>query len=177
MRIINLYFLLCWVIISFISCEEDKYYKIDRDTWFIFNDDDTIIYKNEIANDTFYIKYIQNGYESIDKSVYYEFLEITYGIIYKSYTSENDFYNISREYNSTSLFWSNLKRSLNYKLTPPIIYSIDSKTFKDVYVVENTSVLENDTDIKKVYYTDKYGVIAYELNNGELFEIDVNCLP
>ncbi|MFC2152709.1 hypothetical protein ACFLSE_09285 [Bacteroidota bacterium] len=170
--------IILWIslfVISLSSCDEKEYFKINKDTWITFDTNDTIVFLNNISNDTFYISEIYNYFEEIDKQYNYEHLDIDYIKINITDNKRGSSYSLLRSYNGVTVYWGNSDKHISYKYDNPIQYDINSKNFNHVYMIEN-NVLNNDYDIKKAYYTDIYGIIAYELNNGELYEMDCSNL-
>jgi hypothetical protein len=80
---------------------------------------------------------------------------------------------INQTYNFCSLTFRNLNAGieLSSKYYAIITYTIGNHSIKDVYVLQSTNST-NPKDIKITYFTLTYGVIAYELFTGEVFELE-----
>jgi hypothetical protein len=161
----------------FISCEEDKYFDIDKNAWILLEENDTLLFHSINNTDTFYISNIGTYYEDIDKTNYYQHLDIDYEKIHNGTVDISLLYNIHRTYKSAIIEWDNYSSGSFYSSVIPMDFTIDLKIFVNVYKVDNYFESELSTDVRTLYYTDKYGIIAYELYNGELFEIDIDYLP
>ncbi len=158
------------------ACDEEKYHDIKDDTWLLLELNDTVIFNNNLVNDTFKLVNISHYYEYVDKTVYYENLDVDYKHINNLGNNENYIYSILRNYNTTRIYWQDFDKIILYSSHNTLSYAIESRVFENVYLIRNDSA-EEDWEALHVYYTDNYGVIAYELYNGEVYEIDLNCLP
>ncbi|HRW64091.1 MAG TPA: hypothetical protein P5132_11425, partial [Bacteroidales bacterium] len=83
---------------------------------------------------------------------------------------------IFRIHDWVDIYWRRFYSDFSYSSKNPINYTIESKPFDTVYALNNKMEFNQDTCVRTVYYTDKYGIIAYELNNGVIYKIDVNCI-
>ena len=158
------------------GCQKDKYYDIHKDTWILLEENDTILFHSINETDTFYIRNIGTYYEDIDKSYHYQHLDIDYERIHNDTVDISQLYNIHRTYKSVSIEWDNFSSQSFYRSVNPTNYTINSTVFEIVYRVDNYYETTIDTDVKTIYYTDKYGVIAYELNNGDTYKINIDKL-
>ena len=157
------------LIIFVISCNEEKYFNIDRNTWFVFQLHDTLIYHGCSSNDTFYVGNISNYYSIIDKTNHIEELNI----YFHTWNSIADEYIISRSSDGATIRWGNLFSAVTYSLMDKMDYNDNMVVIHDAYeVLADTSDVHESLDVKKVIYCDKFGVIAYELNNGCVFQLD-----
>ncbi len=167
--------------ISFIlflcSCENYKYH-LDKNKLYIFQVGDTLIYKSRISSDTFIVAVNDRGMRLESDELYYE-TQIVY--IHEltgdckdstlNYCSVMIIRNDVEE--SVSVSFRNMTFHLDKDTFDIVNYNIGNKTLKGVYEVKFSSLgKENDKEIKTFYYTYKYGIIAYELLTGELFELE-----
>jgi len=171
-----------FIIISFLlvlglsSCKEDKYFDIDRDTWILLKENDTVLFHSVNNTDTFYVSDIETYYEDLDKSYYYQHLNITYKLVHNEVADNSTPHTIFRIHDWVDIYWRRFYSDFSYSSKNPINYTIESKSFDTVYALNNKMEFNQDTCVRTVYYTDKYGIIAYELNNGVIYKIDVNCI-
>jgi hypothetical protein len=159
------------VLIITSGCESGQ---IDRDTWYTFEQGDTLVYRGTISIDTYYIEKKLNYYEDIDKKDI-EKLELSIPQINMNCQSYCDGIRIIRIPNSSSVYFRNCHGSHrnDSDYYPIIDYPIGQHVIKNVYVLPTGELAAtNPKDLKKVYYTLIYGVIAYELFTGEVFELD-----
>ncbi len=170
-----LFFLLLIVLLN--ACDKEKYYNVDKNTWFLMSENDTIVFYSENLVDSFYISNIQEYYECVDKDNYFQHLDIYLDKIGLDATHNTWNCNVLRNHKSIQVNWINFYGSANYSYDNFILYQIEDREFNKVFKMDNFSQYVSDLDVKALYYTDLYGVIAYELYNGEVYEIDLNCLP
>ena len=55
-------------------------------------------------------------------------------------------------------------------------YSIGKFDFNDLYKIKTEADKVSGKEIRTVYYSKKYGVVEYELTNGEVFDLDESCI-
>jgi len=160
------------ILVFFQSCEKDHYYRISRKDWTKLNVRDTIIYNSGLSKDTFVINGIEDFYITSDKLYHTEYLKIYYKKINIS-TNENTFFTY-RVNNATRIAWNRLDSGKDLDTTLALYKNIIDKVWyvKNNYIYGDT--LPKDT--KKVYYSNIYGVIQYELYNGQKFIMDSTIL-
>lgn len=175
MKKASIIFFALFILFTQNSCRKEKFYRLDHSNWFVFNTGDTLLYKSSISRDTFLIESIINEFDIVDKSSFYEMLRI----YFKKLNSTNTYYfgyDITRSYNSTIIVWKYLVNSIHYGESRVLEYSIGNVIIEDVYEVALSSnppfPVRYDDDVILVYYSDKYGIIAYKLANGLVFELD-----
>ena len=175
MKVLNkLTIILLFVLYVLSSCEKDKYFDIQKDSWFKMNLNDTVLFHSGNATDSFYISNIYTYYEDVDKTHYYEHLNINYEKTNKLLVDEIGSYSIYRKFNQANIYWKNLNSILSYSSFNPIKYTIESTEFENVYRIDNREGSSIDSGVRIVYYTDIYGIIAYELNNGDVYKINTS---
>lgn len=161
------------LLLLFQSCYKEHNEYIDKDTWFLFNEGDTLLFNGLNSNDAFIIKDIDSFMGSFGTGINREVLFITYEYL----EDTNEFLRINRYPNTVDVWWiDSLNCSVNYSTDEYFTYIIDNYTFDSVYYKEPGYKPENYIE-QTIYYTDRYGVIAYENADGELFELDLNYLP
>jgi len=155
----------------FQSCEKDHYYRINRKDWTKLSKGDTIIFNASSSKDTFVVSIGMTYYDS-DKIYHYEYLNIFYSPTNKK-ALNSDYYTI-RNYRATQIEWN--KQSNGFLSDTTL--SLYNVVIKNVFCFSNDK-LYGDTlplDNKKVFYSNKYGVIQYELYNGQTFVMDSSIL-
>lgn len=173
-------FALIWIFFS--GCEKTTYEYIEVDSVFAFNQNDSIIYTGASEIDTFMVSYVIKSMLNTDKNNNIETLDINLKDL--SFDCQGVDYNycggmtIRRQGNSfTSIEFRNIDYILNNTNTQIITYSfLSGKNLDNVIkIVFENPIQFNNRDISTLYYTNKYGIIAYALINNILFEID-DCI-
>lgn len=148
------------------SAFEDKYYNIPSGDLFAYEQGDTIFYTSNNNNiDTFLVSYVKTSFDVSDKSYHYQFQEIS---LKKIKDSSSEDYNL---FNGHFLFSVRSKKfieEIGVSDAKSINYNLNGKTLKKVYEMKSSTVL---SDIVKIYYTYKYGIIQYNKSNGESFQL------
>ena len=137
-----------------------------------------MLYSGEFKSDTFKVTWSLASFDVVDNRVHtqiynYISIELTDSCP-EAMTIDCSGFDINRKATKDyiSIHFRNFIVNININYNR-ISYQIGSETIKDVYVAEIPEPSDwSERDIKKVYYTNKYGIIAYELFTGELFELD-----
>jgi len=159
------------ILVFFQSCEKDQYDRISRSDWTKLNKGDTIIYNAELSKDTFVIIGLNDYYYTSDKRYHTEFLAIGYNKINSTIEEKKIYHNYitTRNYHWTQVEWN---RFYNGKESDTSLILYNS-TINNVRCINNNSSNPSAfTDTKKVFYSNKYGVIQYELYNGQIYIMD-----
>jgi hypothetical protein len=154
------------------GCEnQDR--SLDRHNWYVYKTKDTLVYKSTISNDTFVVAKINNYWFDSDKKNI-EVLEITLPEINLNCSPYCVGMSIQHTYNAFSLNFRNINYGI--KIDPShdtlINYPIGNHSINDVFVLPSNFPQKEQKDVKTAYFTLIYGVIAYELFTGEVFELD-----
>ncbi|MBN1187539.1 MAG: hypothetical protein JXB49_35005 [Bacteroidales bacterium] len=154
---------------------------MDKNSAYAFEQGDTLIYKGSSLTDTFYVASIEKGFRSVDKTVEIEQVTIHIPELTKNCNDSTYDYclgiHILRDAEKyTSIDFRNDFSSL-VESFPLVSYKIGMTLVNNVYAI-NFRVPNkiNPKDVKMVYYTHKYGIIAYELADGEKVEIEEKYL-
>lgn len=148
------------------SAFEDKYYNISDNELFAYKHGDSLIYtSNYNNNDTFIVSNVKTSYDVSDKLYHYQYQEISLKSIKDSSTEDYSFYN------GYFIFGVRSKRfieDIGVSDAKSFDYTLNGKTLKKVYEMKSSTV---PSDIVKIYYTYKYGMIQYNQSNGEFFQL------
>jgi len=169
----------------FHSChKKDIYERLDRKQWFVFKLNDTITFlnSNHTKIDSFKINSLSNGFETTDKTLHQEYFGISFKRINKLTNVDSIFNNpfyrsIDRYYYGSDIRWRNLISSTSL----PDTYDT-TLTLYNLFKLKNVSVLrfQKETiypnDIVLTFYCINYGILRYELKNGDVFTIDSTLL-
>jgi hypothetical protein len=175
-------FAITLTVFLFFSCDDQTYYYLDKDTLFVFNMKDTLIYKGTSACDTFVVKTKSMGWRNVYKRANYQNLEVDIreltGNAKDSAYDYSDGCYIDRDAaNLSSIFFRNDFNTTLEKRVAAITYTIGKHTIKEVYKLGfQLPTKLNPKAVKTIYYNQKYGLIAYELNNGEIVELEEKYL-
>lgn len=172
-HILFLIILGAFVFHSCIPPDKETYADIDEEKYFYYNEGDTVYFNGDTNQDTLLISHFEQGYDVSDDVNYTEIIFIDYFNLKDQYVG-----NLFRTNGYGTIFWgkSNYLRYY-YKEYTGLVYNIDDITFDNVFFFENVEEEGLETDVNKLYYNDNYGIIAYELYNGEVYEINVSRLP
>ncbi len=176
-KVMKIVLLLLTAGIILVSCEKQSYYYLQGDTS-IFKYGDTLIYNSDQKSDTFLIVESRVSFKVWDNRTYIQQYDFTsYEITYNcpdSGTFECGPYSFTRYADRENIRFYFRDIDGNFEITNNSFnISIDNKTIRYVFMCEYpVPDILKDRDVKKVYYTHKYGVIAYELFTGELFKLD-----
>jgi len=155
------------------SCYSESNEYIDRNTWFLYSEEDTLLFNSNSSIDTFIIKDIDSFMGSFSTGINQEILFIRY----KYLGDTNSYYRINRYPKIVNVFWKNgINGGINYSMDQHFTYAIGYHLFDSVYNPEPGYKPDNYIE-QTIYYTDRYGIIAYQKEDGELFELDLNYLP
>ena len=164
-----------WVSCFFTGCTEMHYEYLDVNSLYTFKVGDTLIYKSKSTPicDTFKVREVYKYMLNSDKWNNYESLQIGVSQLNKDCSTYCYGFSILRQgTNLTSIEFRKFSGRIS-SLTPMNTYKIGQTTINNVYVFEfYTTGLENNKDIKTVYYIHKYGIIAYKIISGEIMELD-----
>lgn len=177
----NLLFFIILSVGVFQSCDKTYYSYLDKNSYYVFIQGDTLTYKGISVTDTFCVTKIEENFRSVDKRVNIEQLtiyvpELTVNCKDSSYDFCRGIHILRDAEKRTSVFFRN-DYSSSVESFPVGTYKIGSTLVNNVYTV-NFRVPNkiNQKDVTMIYYTHKYGIIAYELINGEKVEIEEKCL-
>jgi hypothetical protein len=160
------FFLFIFVIVFNLSCKKEDH-SIDRNI-FRFNRMDTLIFKSINQNDTFIIRNIEDYWTEID-GINIENIHITFQQLNSDCYPACRGYEIYMSYDGIALAFRNIVRSVSWHSYGQ--YTLGNHKLHNVSLIRNMTSI-NTEDVKNIYYHFNYGVIAYELMSGELFELD-----
>jgi len=157
----------------FQSCEKDHYYRINRKDWTKLSKGDTIIFNASSSKDTFVVSTDMTYFDS-DKIYHYEYLNTYYKKINITEKITSHYYETSRSYLWVRIQWDRFDNGHEFDTT----LTLYNNKIDNVRCVNNyeTSGDTLPTDTKRVLNTNKYGVIQYELYNGQTFVMDSSIL-
>lgn len=164
----NFYYVIGFLIIVIISCDKTYYDYLGDNTIFIYNQNDTLVYKGISQNDTFIVSYVTKSSMISDKTTHVEILDV--GLKESMYDCKGDNYNycggmhIRRQGSSfTRIEFRNIDYLINKTNSDAISYKLTSgMIIPDVLKISFTpSIQAQNTDIRTLYYIPKYGIIAY----------------
>jgi hypothetical protein len=139
---------------------------------FIFNKGDTLIYRCDALIDTFQVDNVRDHYIDVDKKqdrvvdISVPEIDVNCKIFCRGMQ-------LQLRHSACSLDFRNLGvliRSDDNSYTI-ITYDIGNLPIRDVYVFQSTNSSDQRA-VKTTYFNFKYGIIAYELFNGEVYELD-----
>ena len=153
------------MVVSSCNLLEDNVYDLGEDEIFIFEEEDTIIYSSVIAGyDSFQIHSKTEYYETIDENEYQE--ETIY---YKSLINENESHFFRHKKSVFQIEWCNLSFRRNIKSLEILNSHNDFLPDETIYSFEGEETA--DSLVKTIWFTHKYGIVRYEYNNGEVYEL------
>jgi len=169
----------------FHSChKKDIYERLDRKQWFVFKLNDTITFLNKNCTkiDSFQIVTLSNGFETTDKTLHQEYFGAGFKHLNKQINSDSIFndvdnHTINRYYYGSDISWRNFDAStanLDAKDTILTLYNLFK--LNNVYRFNLSKEKIYPNDIVRVFYCINYGILRYELKNGEIFTIDSTLL-
>ncbi len=159
------------LLLILISCEKDKIHYLDHSRWFIYEENDTLVFKSEFLADTYRINEIVNEHEIIDKKEGDEILWVDYeGITECQNCPISGFV---RDYQDVS-FWGALSIvTFYYNDIPAINYLLGDTLLEDIYVVEDITVDTIHFKVKTIYYSDIFGIIRYDMYDDRVYELQL----
>ncbi|MBN2778952.1 MAG: hypothetical protein JXR36_15040 [Bacteroidales bacterium] len=157
-----IWFFITLFTISFYSCHQTEYVDIQEELVPIYNFGDTVIMKSNFGNyDTLVCEFKYGYYEGTIYGVPPEESDTAYYTISSDW---NKYYiNVSHSLSVLSLFDCSEKKF--HKLDTLIV--ID--TIKEINVFVN--FCQDTCDIKKEFYSAKYGLLEYHLRTGKIYKI------
>ena len=178
----NITIIIAITIAMFYQCRKSEYHRFANNEHFLYKDGDTLIYKNDAGKtDSFLVNGSKGGYvygsghkDDID---YYEFQEYSLHRINEdtSYTLFISRFIRPMQRDNVNFFGIDAGKERYYHFlvyyTDPVqdgdadtLYhelKIENSVYKNVYYYS----LENDSSFRKIYYSNYYGLLGYELNN------------
>jgi hypothetical protein len=165
-------FPILFLLFGCLTCQK-QVENIDGNARYAFHRGDTLVYEHYISADTFVIKEI-NDYltESDKKSI--EVVNITILKINKDCYLNCDRMEIFRTHNSFSLLFRNMDYAItiNTNSDSLITYKIGSHLTKNVYKLTANTSTGKLSDLKTIYYSVVYGILAYEQYNGDIYKLE-----
>lgn len=154
------------VILCSCSVFEDEYSDLSIENSFYYNTADTLIYVSNLSEqDTFIVSTKTIDYRISDKRYHYQYEQV--GL--KRINSDNNF----RIYHENTFFeisWADFYCLVYFSENPQMIeYVLNDITIKNVYVINNST-----QNFGKIYYNNKYGIIRYDINNIQYFELKLD---
>ncbi|MBN1187538.1 MAG: hypothetical protein JXB49_35000 [Bacteroidales bacterium] len=165
--------------VLFSSCEKKNYLYLPDYTRCKFKYNDTLLYFGGELSDTFLVTFAMGGFRSIDNRTYIEeYIFTTYEVSDTCsdtipYSCEGYHFAWGAYSESVLLQFRNIDTKLEFSdQSDTNTYRLGNKTVPDVFYFEGENKNIKPEDISKLYYTYKYGIIAYELFTGELYKMD-----
>lgn len=130
-------------------------------------------------NDTFLVSMVDTGYSVADENYHYQRSIVRAKELTKNCSANDYNYCLGMRLNplgndNTWIEFRGINRNINTN-SSIVTYTLGNKSIKNVYRIKityNESEYNSPKDVKLIYYTHIYGIIAYELVTGELFELD-----
>lgn len=172
------------IVSIFCSCDknsniEKKHDRIDREEWTKLQVGDILYFRSQMSVDTFLISGITNSYHEKNSGNPIEFLIIYYKMLNVNPNTDtiyNYLYDIVRFPDGTGITWKRFYEGFSTE-SKDTIMNFGNLQLNNVLVIPETYIDEfYSTDTKTVYYSNLYGVVQYELYNGEIFTLDNTCL-
>jgi len=154
------------------SCEKDRIHYLDHSRWFIYEENDTLVFKSEFLADTYRINEIVNEHEIIDKKEGDEILWVEYEGI--SVCPNCPMGVFSRDYQHVTFQGKLYPGYSIYYESPAIDYLLGDTLLQDIYVVEDIPI--EDTvrhKVKAIYYSDIFGIIRYDMYDDRVYELQI----
>jgi hypothetical protein len=172
----HLIFFCLLTIVCFYGCEKTKYDYFDKNSLYVFQQNDTLIYEGLLTNDTFLVKNVDYSFRVTDNIHYYQQLNIYLKAlnVINNDTMWNEYWDIliGRDIvNPTSINYRNLYLEIgeNDSVTS---YTIGPYNISKVYKLDSDTIFfYRPRAIKTIYYSHNYGIIAYILTSNEKFEL------
>ncbi len=156
-----------------VSCTKDSEINyLDHSKWFIFEENDTLIFKSGSLTDTYRISNIVNAHEIIDKKEGDEIL----AVYYEGITGcENcPIQGFSRNYQHVTFTGAMRVGSFYYDTTPSVNYQLGDTLLEEIYVVVDIPVDDPEYyKVKVIYYSDIYGIIRYDMYDDRVYELQL----
>jgi hypothetical protein len=169
----NNFFVIGIFLIMIVSCADDGTINyLDHSKWFIFEKNDTLIFKSGALTDTYRISDIVNEHEIIDKKEGDEILWVNYEGIPSCQNCP--VYTFNRDYLGVYFQGKMPEVSFSYGNTPAINYLLGDTLLKDIYIVAD--IPTEDTlrhKVKSIYYSDIYGIIRYDMYDDRIYELQL----
>ncbi|MDA3890316.1 MAG: hypothetical protein PF517_01480 [Salinivirgaceae bacterium] len=151
---------------------------MDKNNLYKFKVGDTLIYKGTTVCDTFAVSRVEVSMTNSDKIHNYEMLGVDVTEVNNNCTSYCFGYVlVRRAEQSTTITFRNILRALPHNTSSNNSYQIGQYTINNVYIIENQNVeTDNEKNVTTIWYTHKYGIIAYKLISGEELVLDEKCI-
>ena len=166
------YFTIGIILCLFVSCKKDTIHYLDHSKWFIYEENDTLIFKSGSLADTFRINQVVNRHLDIDKKMGDEILWVDYEGV--SGCQNCPIYSFRRDYQMVSFMGKLYSGVIYYENTVPIEYALGDTILLNIYVDDN--IPTEDTihfQVKAIYYSDIYGVIRYDMYDDRVYELQL----
>ena len=165
------YFTIGITLSLFVSCVNDIHY-LDHSKWYIYEENDTLIFKNKALHDTYRISQVFNGFIYIDKKKDSEVLSVSYEGVSEC---QNCPIRVFDRYYQCVRFQGEFPIvRIYYDQTETINYLLGDTLLEDIYVVDD--IPTEDTihfKVKAIYYSDIYGVIRYDMYDDRVYELQL----
>jgi hypothetical protein len=167
------------LLLLFECCEKSTYNYLDKNTLYVFELHDTLIYKSVISSDTFLVKLKKYSFYNSDKTSNSEELEVILQPLLNIASIDNiyddNYFSISiyrRARETTQIYYGSSIWSFSDN-DSVISYTIGSHIIPNIYKKEaNIALQDSSKFVKTIFYNHNYGIIAYILSNDVTFELD-----
>ncbi len=155
------------------SCKKDRdIHYLDHSKWFIYEVNDTLVFKDGEVLDVYTISQIINTHEIIDKQEGDEILSVVYEGI--SECKNCPFITFDRNYQLVRFQGEFPIVRFYYDNTQAINYLLGDTLLDNIYVIDD--IPTEDTvfhKVKAIYYSDLYGIIRYDMYDDRVYELQI----
>jgi|GEM_PF-3552671 len=162
-------------LLLFISCNEyyQHYYYLNKNDMYLLKKGDTLVYKSTQANDTFVVDDVGTAMSNSDKVYNYESQGVSAKQLVNGQLKKTGYILTHSGDNEINVVFRNVGGFLYLML--PVPYKIGDHALNNVYI--GAALKDDDPeDLVKLYYTNHYGIIAYETISGETYVLDEKYL-
>jgi hypothetical protein len=163
------------ILFLFYACsgdKEDVYYRLDRTNWFLYEEGDTLTFRNNSeAIDTYVIKNVNTLYYVQHDHIFYETLRVYYEAISECNNCPIEFFVRSL---SKMSFSGDFHIVDSYYEDPTINYTLGDTILQDIYLIGDIATEDtNYFKVKALYYSDIYGIIRYDMYDDRVYELQL----
>jgi len=167
----NKYFVTGLILFLLTSCENNKIHYLDHSRWFLYEENDTLIFKGDSSDDSYIISQISKGYSVVDDKVYYEHYNAVYNSISECLICPIT--GFQRSYDGVNFNMYLETGSSIYYSDETIEYLLGDTILKDIYTLEDIPADTINIKVKAIYYSDIYGIIRYDMYDDRVYELQI----
>ncbi len=169
------YIILGAILTLFASCEVGGYFDLDRSQWFIYNVNDTLVFKADTSSyDTFIIGSIINGHQTIDE-YHFEFIWVEYiGTTQCENCPLDNFGRTNQPVEIIDLNGQFPHVGFYYDNPTKSYYFTGDTIIKNIYFERDIPIEDSINDkVKAIYYSNIFGIIRYDMHDGRVYKLQI----